>query len=285
MSIASWFTIVGFFIAIFGFLVKEELKIFLLKIGKEEKILAVFILFVGLPFLLFYKSISERISVFNYPPFVWNWGFEPENIAFALFFLVFLYMFIRISLWIPKKSINTSIISTYIEILENSPSSFWQVFLKFEDNATIENNWKSYEDLVFHHAFIESSFTYRAAKKKVEQIPKIKEFNSKKIIYYEQLLNKNHFEKLFRFYLEFEDVENVNSNWPQYRRIFLNNNFLVQAVEQNPKILLDIWHNIDNEQDFSQIILSFLTNRNSLYITKKLKNIGIVLNFLRICRF
>lgn len=268
MGIDSWFTIIGFFIAIFGFLIKDELKIFLLKLNNWEKFLALFTLFVVLPFLLFYKSISSKLFFLNKEPFVWNWGIKPENIAFILFCIVFIYLFCRISIrrFIPKNKINENIVNTYVEILEDSPSNFWKTFLKYEDKEDfINDNWEIYEDIIFHPLFLESSFTFTAAKNKIKKIPKIKEFSPRKMSYYQQLVNNNQLEELFRFYLAFEKNENVNQNWPIYKNIFLNNKFLFPAVEQYSGILLEIWHNIDNEQDFSKLFLAFLENRNSDY--------------------
>ncbi len=268
MDINSWLTVIAILMAFLGFLIQQELKVFLLKLGKLEKSAITLILLFFIPFLLFYTDISERFPFLNEKPFAYSWGFIPENIAFILLLLLFVYFLLRISYSLPKQKVTTDLVKTYTEIIEESPSVFWKVFSKYETSYSIENNWKIFEDLIFHPAFLESSLIFSNAKTFLKETAIIKRFHEKKIQIYQQLIDDKQVQKIFNIYNTYDENSNVIEHWSEYRHLFLNDIILQEAIDKYPNVLYSIWSCFDNEQDFQKLFLGFLENRKSAYYTE-----------------
>ncbi|MEX2410015.1 MAG: hypothetical protein WD607_01365, partial [Candidatus Paceibacterota bacterium] len=93
MDINGWLTVISVFTAIFALLPKEDLVIRFLRTTRFEKILFGVITITLIPYLIFFEKFVQRWSYFE--KFTFSWGFDPKNIAFALFYITFLWLLFR----------------------------------------------------------------------------------------------------------------------------------------------------------------------------------------------
>lgn len=84
MSISDWFTIIFILAAFLGFLIQNELKLFLAKLFKIEKVIFGYVLIIQIPILLFFCELSSEFTFLKYPPFTIENGIEPKTLAFIL---------------------------------------------------------------------------------------------------------------------------------------------------------------------------------------------------------
>ena len=153
MEIASWLTLISILIAIYAFFPKEELHLILLKVLKIEYWGALGIFIFAIPYLIFFKSLTERFTFLKI--FTVSWGFDSSYLAFVLFYILFLWFLFRVVWLKPNKTANQKIIKFYLDLLsEISFEKFFKIFRKYERIQNIQNNWELYQTVFYEPLFL-----------------------------------------------------------------------------------------------------------------------------------
>jgi|GEM_PF-2543477 len=160
MDINTWLTVVTIFIGIVTVLPKEERTLLQLKLYKAEYI-TFFIVLVGvIPFLILFPSIANRYPLF-WKLTIHN-GFHPANIAFAFFYLLFLWVIVRMVFLRPKARINEHIISFFRNALtEMQFPQFLSLFTKYTSPDLLRKDWDFYKEIVQHPDFLNGVSKFR----------------------------------------------------------------------------------------------------------------------------
>ncbi|MFH1298113.1 MAG: hypothetical protein ABIJ04_12750 [Bacteroidota bacterium] len=195
MDINGWLTVVAIFIAILAFIPKEELRLLRIISPKIEQYGIIVILIVIIPYLLYFPEFVKRWPFLHY--LTVNWGFDSKNIAFALFYITFLWILARI------------------------------LGLK---------------------TFIKS--------------------NEQLIEYYKELIREIPFERFFKVFSKYSQVEEINKMWNLYSSVIKDPIFLKSIIERNPYYLLNFWGHFKSEKDFQDLLRLYLENPESLYYTE-----------------
>ncbi len=156
MDINVWLTVITVFTAILALLPREDLKIFTYKISKVEQIIVVFTLVFLLPYLIYFKQLEERFQFLK--AFTFSWGFEPTNLAFLFFFLIFIWFLFRL---ISKSKVKATVkaVNYFQEILtEKSFEEFYRIFIKYTSPKDVSNGWELYRPIVMHPKFLNGIF-------------------------------------------------------------------------------------------------------------------------------
>ena len=268
MALVSWFTIIGFFITIFGFLIQEELKVFLWKLKLCEKIISITILIIFIPFLIFFNAILLRFEFLKI--FTCSDGFQPENIAFVLFYVTFLWLLFRIKFFVPTKKLNKDIANIYLNLLDDKQiDKFWRLFKKYE-----KKNYKSsYQQILFHKNCMDSFLERDINSYDLKCYNHVQEYSENKINYYIELLENSQVNKCYQLLKIFESKANINTNWDKYETVILNPLFLKMVVEKDSDFLLQFWNNFNNENNFSKVFRAYLKNPQSAYYRELKENL------------
>ncbi|RYE20153.1 MAG: hypothetical protein EOP45_11530 [Sphingobacteriaceae bacterium] len=160
MDINGWLTVISVFIAIVALLPREEQKLSILSIGKFEIILVFSILTFIIPSVIYFPELSERCEFFKRIEV--SWGLHPKNVSFLLFFIVFIWIIIRL-IWLrPRlKDPNNQVIEYYKELLNDRPfEEFFKLFKKYVSSELVQNQWQAFYSIIFHSRFLNNIFSY-----------------------------------------------------------------------------------------------------------------------------
>lgn len=151
MDINSWLAILGVFLAVIALVSKNERNIFQLTCSRLMMRLFVLNLTLLMPILFYFRSISERCTWFNV--FTVSWGFEPENLAFGLFYLSLVGLFIDHRYGIRKR--HAAKVPFFNELFKSQPSTeTFTLFNKYVSEKSIENGWDGYKELIMNKQFL-----------------------------------------------------------------------------------------------------------------------------------
>ncbi len=164
MDINSWLTIITIFTAVIALLPKDDLKIQIFGKSKTAEILGVIMIFINLiivPFLIFFDIIILRIPALKV--FTVSWGINPNNIAFILFYLSFLWL-VKELFYKSSVKANKKIIELFTDLLNNkSFPEFFKLFTRYTNKAEIIKKWDLYRAILFHPQFLNNIIDYRAS--------------------------------------------------------------------------------------------------------------------------
>lgn len=145
MGISDWFTIISILSVFLGFLIQNELRLFIAKLGLAEKIIVGYVLLIQLPILLFYSELSTFFTFLKDSPFVYKHGIMPEKLAFILVLSFFAHILIRLYWLIPKNRMAPHIFAIYSSIAEQNKALLPVLINKYESADFITENWSMYE--------------------------------------------------------------------------------------------------------------------------------------------
>lgn len=202
MDINGWLTVITVFTAIFALLPKEDLFLRFQSTSPFEKILFGVINIALIPYLIFFEKIVQRWSCFE--EFSFSWGFDPENIAFALFFISFLWLLFRLFSK-PKAKADKKNIDFYKDLLNEKPfDEFFKLFTKYTPTEYISADWEHYKELLFQPKFLN---------KILESKP------SYLLQFWEKFNTENDFQSIFRLFLENPNsayYSEIKEHWNSY---------------------------------------------------------------------
>lgn len=161
MNLADWFTVISILLAVVAFFPNEERRILFLKIPKFMKVGIFVILFLLIPFLIFYGRLSVVFPRLNSKPFILDSRFLPSpNVwAFILFFCLLMYsgwwFFFRIRKVKPTKEL----IDYYLSCMDMMPfEALFRLFIKYEqDYFKSEAGYIDYKKLLGNEQFFKYS--------------------------------------------------------------------------------------------------------------------------------
>ncbi len=104
-----------------------------------------------MPILFYFRSISERCTWFNV--FTVSWGFEPENLAFGLFYLSLGFLLADYQFGIRNRQ--AAKVPFFMELFKSQPSvETFTLFNKYVSEKSIENGWDGYKELIMNKQFL-----------------------------------------------------------------------------------------------------------------------------------
>lgn len=153
MDINGWLTVVSVFLALIAFLPQHERRLLQLTLSKSELVIILFILVVIIPYLLLFKKLETRIKWLS--NFTFSHGIEHENIAFGLFYLLFVWILLRFLTLLPKGKMTPKVVNYFVSILDELPfPQFYSLFRKYSVTPTNSSEWELYRYLILQPAFI-----------------------------------------------------------------------------------------------------------------------------------
>lgn len=160
MDINGWLTIVTVFLALIALLPQHERNILLLKLGKVNLWLIVLILFVLIPYLIFFQKLAYRISFLTH--FTHPDGLDPLNLAFGLCYLGFLWIILNVYVFSPTDVFYERVIQYYRSIIDEMPfPQFFSLFVKFCAPSRNTNEWMLYKPLILSPTFLKGIQQYQ----------------------------------------------------------------------------------------------------------------------------
>lgn len=218
MDINGWLTVITVFTTIIALLPREDLFLRFHSIGRFEKIIFAFINIALIPFLIFFEKIVQRWSCFG--AYTFSWGFDPKNIAFALFYLSFLWLLFHLFSK-PKHKSDKEIIDFFKEKLqEKSFEEFFKLFTKYTSKEKISENWEDYKEVLFQSKFLN----------------KILEFRPSYLLqFWKQFNTENDFQSIFRLFLENPKsayYSEIKEHWNSYS-LLDDKPFLITILKDN----------------------------------------------------
>lgn len=232
MDINGWLTVITVFAAIFALLPREDLVLSFIQTNKIEKTLVFVILLFVIPFLIFFSQLAGRWPQLKHLGF--SWGFDPGNIAFALFFVCFLWLILRLFLIKSNGKSDKKLIEYYLEILnEKSFEEFFKIFTKYTTTKEINKNWGSFKEIIFQPKFLNGTSNYQPAYL---------------LQFCEIFSNEEDFQSIFRLFIENKSsayYKEIKEHWNSYSLLsdkpFLNKILkenLQQSVKNNLILIL-----------------------------------------------
>lgn len=160
MDINTWLTVVTIFIGVITVLPKEERTLLQLKLHKIEYALFFTLLFVVIPYLILFPQIAGRW------PVLWNFtvkdGFNPGNIAFAIFYALFFWIIGRFLFLRPVGRVNSKIIDYLKNALTELPfPQFFSLFVKYSPSKLQLRDWEQYKEVVLQPEFLQGVSKHR----------------------------------------------------------------------------------------------------------------------------
>jgi hypothetical protein len=227
MDINGWLTVITVFTAIFALLPREDLVLSFQRTNKIEKWLVFAILLFVIPYLIVFPQLTGRWPELKKLGF--SWGFAPANIAFALFFLCFLWLLLRLFFIKPNGKANSKTIEYYLELLsEKSFEEFFKIFTKYTSPKEINKNWNNFEEIVFQPKFLNGVSNYQP---------------TYLLQFWDNFSSEEDFQSIFRLFLENQNsayYKEIKEHWNSYSLLsdkpFLNNvlkDNLQQSIHNN----------------------------------------------------
>ncbi len=160
MDINSWLTIITVFIAVLAFFPKEERKLLEYKLGKIESGVILITLVIIIPYLILFPKLMNRIDFLK--SFTIQNGVEPSSIAFGLFYIIFIWILIRL-FWIrPKNRVSRNTIDYYNKLLsELTFNRFFTLFTRYTPDNISEKDLELYEPILFNPVFLKGVAQYQ----------------------------------------------------------------------------------------------------------------------------
>jgi hypothetical protein len=227
MDINSWLTIITVFIAVLAFFPNEERKLLEYKLGKIESGIILISLVVIIPYLILFPKLMNRIHFLKI--FTVQNGIDPSSIAFGIFYIIFIWILIRL-FWIrPKNRTNKDTIEYYTKLLSELPfNKFFSLFTRYTPDNISKKDLGLYEPILFNPVFLKGVVQHQPS------------YLSKNWSNYN---NESDFRSLFSLFLAdthsayYREIkENKDSN-----QVLANSPFLQTVLVKNLK------QNIDNE--------------------------------------
>ncbi len=147
MNVSDWFTVVSILSAFLGFLIQNELRLFLAKLFTIEKVIIGYLLLIQIPILLFFCELSNEFTFLKRAPFTIEKGIEPKNLAFLIVLTFLIYVLIRLYWLVPKNKMSKSIYAIYYSNVKQNQVLFHELFTKYESVDFINSNWNKYEEM------------------------------------------------------------------------------------------------------------------------------------------
>lgn len=260
MDINGWLTVVSILTAIFALVPKEDLKLSFLNISKVERNSILIIVLILIPYLIIFPKLVFRFPILD--KICWARGFEPENIAFALFYLSFLWLILRLFWLKPKLKATKKLIEYYIELLNcKSFVDFFQLFKKYTNGTTIKNEWSEYRNVIFNPKFLNGL---------------IKKEPAYLLQFWDKFLNKKDFKTVFLLFLEnekstyYKEIRELGSSYYIEDKPFLNKilrEYIVQSVQNDLLVIFSdfVTRHLKKEEEKQSIY-------NQEYYSKRLKD-------------
>lgn len=225
MDINGWLTVITVFTAIFALLPKEDLFLRFLSTSRFERYLFVIINIALIPYLLFFEKIVQRWSCFG--KYTFSWGFDPENIAFVLFYTSFLWLLFRLFAKPNNNNFNDKILRYYKDLLYEKPfDDFFKLFTKYTTAQHIADNWEYYKTIFLQPVFLKNI---------IERKP------AYLLQFWEKFNSENDFQSIFRLFLENRNsayYAEIKEHWNSYS--LLNDKpFLNTVIKDNLQQSID----------------------------------------------
>jgi hypothetical protein len=223
MDINGWLTVITVFMAVFTLLPKEDLFLRFQRTSKILRVLFLVINVVIVPYLLFFDKLILRFRFFGY--FTVSWGFDPENIAFALFYISFIWLLFRLFLIKSKPKADRVSIDFFTQVLNEKPfEEFFGLFTKYTPDKYISDDWENYKRLLFRPKFLNEILESRP---------------SYLLQFWEKFNSENDFQSIFRLFLENPNsvyYSEIKEHWNSYSLLddkpFLNT-ILKENIQQS----------------------------------------------------
>lgn len=153
MDINSWLTVVTVFIALVAFLPQHERNLLQIKLPKWEIYGSTILLIVIIPWLLFFRKLEITFPCLS--NFTFTNGIEPENLAFILFYLIFILILYRLFVVKPKGQTDHRAIDYLSKILHELPfPQFFSLYVKYCDPPSAIKEWDIYRPLLMNPEFL-----------------------------------------------------------------------------------------------------------------------------------
>lgn len=222
MDINSWLTVVSIFLAVLTFLPKENREILHKRMELELYFFGILNMFV-VPYLIYFKQISEHWTCLQKCTF--SWGFKPENIAFVIFYISFLWLLFRLK-YFPASQNHKDEIQLYEKWLIEKPfNEFFKTFTKYTSVNAISENWNDCKPLLFHSIFLKN----------------ILDVNSQYLLQFFNQFKKDDFQTIFRLCLNNPNSEyysEIKEHWNSYD-LLPDKPFLNTVIKDNLKKSID----------------------------------------------
>lgn len=219
MDINGWLTVITVFTAIFALLPREDLVLSFQRTNKIEKRLVFAILLFVIPYLIVFPQLTGRWPDLKKLGF--SWGFAPANIAFALFFLCFLWLLLRLFFIKPNGKSDSKTIEYYLELLsEKSFEEFFKIFTKYTSPKEINKNWNNFEKIVFQPKFLNGVSNYQP---------------TYLLQFWDNFSNEEDFQSIFRLFLENQNsayYKEIKEHWNSYS-LLSDKPFLNKVLKDN----------------------------------------------------
>ncbi|MCT4613374.1 MAG: hypothetical protein N4A49_00705 [Marinifilaceae bacterium] len=219
MDINTWLTVITVFTAIIALIPKDDLNLNLNSISKFEKILAVVLLLFVIPYLIYFENLADVITLLNV--FTITKGFAPTNIAFSIFYVVFIWFLVRLFVFKSKITITPKNLEYLTDILNRkSFDEFFKLFTKYNSKTMISKNWDEYKNIILNPSFLNNVVVN----------------NSNYLLqYWEKLNEENDFQQIFRLFLENPHsayYSEIKTHWNSYE-LLEDNPFLKTIIKDN----------------------------------------------------
>lgn len=157
MDINGWLTVITVFTAIFALWPREDLILFKYKTSRVEQLTVAVTLVIMLPYLIMFNQLKERFPFLK--AFTVSNGLEPANLAFLMFFIIFIWILYRMFISKAKVKTNEKTVKYFQEVLiEKSFEEFYSLFTKHTSPKTVSEDWEYYRPIVMHPKFLKGIF-------------------------------------------------------------------------------------------------------------------------------
>ncbi|WP_127132499.1 hypothetical protein [Pseudoflavitalea rhizosphaerae] len=162
MDINTWLTVVTIFIGVITVLPKEERTLLQLKLHKAELLVFFALLFIAIPYLIFFPQVVGRWPWFR--RFTIKEGFNPTNIAFGIFYGLFIWIVVRFLVIRPVGRVNGKIIDYFKNALTELPfPQFFSLFTKYSSPTLQKRDWHLYQEIILQPEFLQGMSKHRPA--------------------------------------------------------------------------------------------------------------------------
>lgn len=221
MGISDWFTVFGLLLAVYALYSSEERAILKLKLGKHDPTLLLSTIFIIL-ILIKYDELLGRfpaLRILNV-----SYGLHSSNWALITFLILLIYFGWKLY-QIPYRLPSAELILYYKKIMKRGFDSFFNLFNKYEHQASNKAYFNSYKTIIFDPVFIEANtndpYYY------LDYLDIIDDASFE--IYFKHLIN-NH-DSIF--------YKELRSNNDSYL-VNQDNNFLHKLLHEKPALLIQI---------------------------------------------
>jgi hypothetical protein len=225
MDINTWLTIITVFIAIIALVPKDDLNLSLNSISKFEKILAVVLLLFVIPYLIYFENLTDIIAWLKV--FTTTKGFASTNIAFSIFYVVFIWFLVRLFVFKSRIIIKPKYLEYLTDILNRkSFDEFFKLFTKYNSKIMISKNWDEYKNIILSPKFLNNVVVNKP---------------TYLLQYWENFNVEDDFQQIFRLFMENPQsayYSEIKNHWNSYE-LLEDNPFLKTIIKDNLSISID----------------------------------------------